>query len=140
MPTSRRLRRDIGNGLDLCQSRSHWLLGEEVVVLQLRGAWVVFFSRCFEGDQGRRVVLCDLCSVGSWERGEDNSDPRGAGVWGCIPMRGIRLVFEKRSGVLHRSCTRSGSSVDSSLPHGSDGVGGVEKTNKGVDWETIYTA
>jgi len=52
MPTSTRVRCDLGNGLTLYQSCLHRLPGEEVVVLKLRGAWVVVFLECDEGDPG----------------------------------------------------------------------------------------
>jgi len=97
-------------------------------------------SGCFEGDQGWCAVLHDHCLVGSWERGEDNNDPRGAEVWGCIPKRGTRVASKERGRVLHWSGTRSGSSINSPLSYGSDKAGRVEETNRGVAWETVYTA
>jgi len=139
MPPSTRARCDLGDGLALRQSHSHRLSGEEVVVLQLRGAWVVVFPWGYEGNSGRRIVLSDLCQDGSWEGGKNNSDTRGLGIWGCVSRRGVRFTPYERSRVLHRLGTRSWSCVDISLPRGSNGVGGVKEADRGIAWEVVYT-
>jgi len=140
MPPSIRVGCDLGDGLTQCQSHSHRLQGEKVVVLQLRGAWVVVFSRGYEGDPGECAMLYHLHASRGWERGKDKSDIRGAGVWGCVSKGSTRVASEERSWVLHRSGTMSRSCVDSSLSHGFGRVGGVKETDRGVAWEAVYSA
>jgi len=98
MPTSTRVGCDLGNGLVICQSCSHRLSGEEIIVLQLRGARVVVFLECDEGDPGWCAMLHHLYSFGGWERWKNNSDYYGVGVRGCVSWGSIRDTSEERDG------------------------------------------
>jgi len=85
-------------------------------------------------------VLHGLCSLRDWERWKDNSDTRGAWVWGCVSRGSTRVTPEEGSQVLHWSDSTSMFNIDNSLLYGFDEVGRVKEANKGVVGEVVYPA